>query len=141
MTKEWLNDVARSALGYREALEATYTAARDCLERGIHGDFVECGVYAGAHCAVMALAILEHDGAGGQWKKVHSRRVHLFDSFQGLPAAAPVDEEIWAHHGATTGEAACSLDAVKSNMQRWGIPDELLVYHPGWFSETVPHAI
>src|SRR5574337_746166 len=77
----------------------------------------------------MALAIAE-TGSG--------RCVHLFDSFEGLPAATPVDEEIWQHHGAKTGEAACSLEGVMNNMRAWGIPDQLLVYHKGWFAQTVP---
>jgi hypothetical protein len=67
-----------------------------------------------------------------------SRKIHLFDSFEGLPAADERDQEIWAHHGAKTGEAACSLEAVKENMRRWGIPDSMLVYHRGWFEATVP---
>ena len=27
---------------------------------------------------------------------------------------------------------------VQRNMQNWGIPDDLLVYHPGWFADTLP---
>jgi O-methyltransferase len=132
MTKQWFDDVAASSLGYREALEQTYTIARSLIDQEIPGDFVECGVYAGAHCAVMANAFLSSH------REDDRRKIHLFDSFEGLPAADERDQEIWAHHGAKTGEAACSLSDVKANMKRWGIPDSMLVYHPGWFEVTVP---
>lgn len=137
---KWMDDVAVSALGYRESLEATYDICRSTLNRGILGDFVECGVYAGAHCAVMAKAIVE-------WRRSNCDKewdwkcVHLFDSFRGLPAATPNDEEIWAHHKAKTGEASCSLEDVQANMLRWRIPEDVLVYHPGWFEDTIPTAV
>lgn len=127
--ERFLDRIQPSALAYRETLEATYDLARVCLDRRVLGDFVECGVYAGAQAAVMAWALAE----AGE----HGRRVHLFDSFQGLPAADERDQEIWGHHGAKTGESACSLEAVMGNMRAWGIPDELLVYHKGWFSATI----
>jgi O-methyltransferase len=129
-----IDQIAKSALAHRETVEATYDIACTCIERDVPGDFVECGVYAGAQCAVMALALLHHGAPGG-------RRVHLFDSFEGLPAATPTDEEIWQHHGAKTGEAACSLEDVMRNMEAWGIPEGLLVYHKGWFSHTISHAL
>lgn len=142
MTREWLEQVAAQSLGYIESLEATYDIARACLEREVLGDFVECGVFAGAHCAVMAKAIMEYAVMkSAPLPQYNLPRVHLFDSFQGLPAADERDQEIWAHHGAKTGEAACSLGHVEANMQRWGIPRDLLVYHKGWFHETVPYAV
>lgn len=49
----------------------------------IPGDFVECGVYKGATAKIMAMA------AGG------TRRVHLFDSWEGLSAPGPHDGTFW----------------------------------------------
>lgn len=138
MTPQWWESVAYHALGYRETLEATFDICRATLAHGIEGDFVECGVFAGSHCAVMAKAImLQREGR--PWEP--ERKVHIFDSFQGLPAATEVDQEIWAHHGAKTGEASCSIEQVRLNMQSWGIPESLLVYHVGWFEDTVARAI
>ena len=141
MTPEWFERVCLSALGHRTSQEQTYDLARLVLQRGVPGDLVECGVYAGASCALMARAIMDvvpEIGWGQEYTLTHlwtGPRVHLFDSFQGVPLAGPHDSEL-AHKSA--GEAACSLEGVKANMRAWGIPDELLVYHPGWFMETVP---
>jgi hypothetical protein len=112
----------------------TYDICRMALERGIPGDFVECGVYAGASSAIMAKAIMEHVANRGEYALSDNRRVHLFDSFEGIPLAGPEDSEL-AHK--PSGEAKCLLEDVKKNMRDWGIPDELLVYHPGWFEDTV----
>jgi O-methyltransferase len=127
---ELIRAVRLHSLSSKESLEATYDIARACIDRGILGDFVECGVFQGGQCAIMARAIMDEYG--------EDRRVHLFDSFQGMPAAEPRDQEIWAHHGAKTGESRSTMLTVAANMERWGIPRELLVYHPGWFHSTIP---
>lgn len=134
-----LSRIAAKSLTKLSALQATYALALELIHEGIKGDFVECGVYAGAHPAVMAMAIME-SGEG-------NRRVHLFDSFEGIPMAGERDRD-W-HEGephnrpfgpenVTSGISACSLEQVKVNMREWGIPPDLLVYHPGWFCNTLP---
>ena len=128
------------ALSTRTTLLTTYNMALDCVRRGIPGDFVECGVFAGAQCAAMALAILHGYGAQPTLGAHIDRRVHLFDSFEGIPAGGEYDLD-WKAGGLKPGESACALDRVKLNMQEWGIPEELLVYHPGWFSEAIPNAL
>jgi O-methyltransferase len=138
--KDWLDNVALGALSSKETLLATYDLARNVIERGVPGDFVECGVFGGAQCAVMARAIMnDHWGAQGE-KLPRSgfprRRVHLFDSFQGVPQSGPHDQE-WNHE---PGISICSLGSVKAHMAEWGIPEELLVYHGGWFMDTIPDA-
>ncbi len=120
----WLEQVGAAALSSHETLQTTFKLAMTACLNNIPGDFVECGVFGGAQCAVMAKAIMS-TGA--------KKRVHLFDSFEGIPEAGPNDKG-WSH---AAGQSACSLEAVKSMMKQWGIPDELLVYHPGWFHETV----
>jgi O-methyltransferase len=135
MTNAWWEKVCYHSLGHRTSQEMTYDICRMALERGVPGDFVECGVYAGASSAIMAKAIMEHVANRGEYALSDNRRVHLFDSFAGIPLAGPEDSEL-AHKPA--GEAKCSLEDVKKNMRDWGIPDELLVYHPGWFQEVLP---
>lgn len=138
----WLEAVGAAALSGRETVRASYGIAQLAISREIPGDFVECGVFAGSQSAAMARAIwdFERDAVhAGRWLPA-SRRVHLFDSFEGVPAAGEYDLE-WKAAGHPVGAAKCSLEACKKNMSDWGIPDELLVYHPGWFSDSIPRAL
>lgn len=127
--KAWLDDVAVSVLGYYDTLLSTLRLSQDVIDRGIPGDLVECGVYAGAECAVMAKAIM--------LSGVSDRKVHLFDSFQGVPPHGSEDLEWVAANNPPYG-ASCPMVDVQNNMRRWGIPDELLIYHAGWFADTMP---
>lgn len=134
-----IENIALAALSSVETCRSTYAVCRQTLEEGIPGDFVECGVYAGSQAAIMARALLDHHAANVNppFMRTLMRRVHLFDSFEGIPEPSSRDEEYIAA-GHKKGTAACTLEGVKSNMKQWGIPDELLVYHVGWFAESVP---
>jgi O-methyltransferase len=157
-TREFLDTVARRALSTRATIQASYDIARAVLAAGTPGDFVECGVYAGSNAAAMARAMMDHEAARvlADYTNIYGlpratqvvifpiaiqhRRLHLFDSFEGIPQAGPNDLEYVAA-GHKAGLSACSLDQVKANMREWGIPDELLVYHPGWFADTCEAAV
>lgn len=123
-----LEHIGQRALSTAETLRATYGIAKMLIEEGVPGDFVECGVFAGVQVAAMAKAMLD---AGDT-----ARKVHLFDSFEGIPAGGPHDTN-WTH---PAGTSKCSMTLVKLHMQEWGVPQDLLVYHPGWFKDTVPVA-
>jgi hypothetical protein len=107
-----------------------------CIEEEIAGDFIECGVFAGSLAAAMALACMD---AG-----IRDRKVHLFDSFAGIPKAGPLDNDIRPLVGSSnalesSGVSLCTLEAVQEYMRIWKIDESLLVYHPGWFQDTVPY--
>lgn len=129
LDENWLNRVAQAALSSRETLEASYDLARVAIERRIPGDFVECGVFAGAQVAAMGRALLDSGDL--------SRKIHLFDSFTGIPAAGPLDVE-FIEAGHPAGLSACSQSQVRDNLASWGIPAEMLVWHPGLFADTMP---
>ena len=120
---------------YYNTLEATLYV----LDMDIPGDFVECGVFAGAQVGVMALASAGHRNA-------RDRKFHLFDSFEGIPEAGPRDNEqpgIGPLPGGgegrlvTSGVSACSVEQVQGHMERWGVDGSRLVYWEGWFQDTV----
>lgn len=138
-TDRFITALSGHKLGYRETLASTYMLARDIIERGIPGDFCECGVYAGAEPAVMARAIQSMLAYGSEADRQSAigRRVHLFDSFEGIPQPGPEDSEM-IQAGNPAGDASCPMADVQKNMRAFGIPDELLVYHPGWFTDTMP---
>jgi len=73
------------------------------------------------------------------------RDIHLFDSFHGIPHLGPKDEPFAGieHDGldeqlVTTGVSACSREDVARNIARWGAAADNLIYHEGWFQDTVP---
>lgn len=134
LTYSFLNMVAESALSSRATLDASYMLAWEVVARKIPGDIVECGVFAGANAAAMARAILDANKLSWEESNI---RIHLFDSFTGIPQAGPEDKE-FLEAGHPAGLSACSLDQVKANMRHWGIPDDLLVWHPGMFQDTMP---
>jgi O-methyltransferase len=140
MIKTWLDNVGERALSTRNTLYATYDIARTVLRNGTPGDFVECGVFTGSNAAAMARAIMDAEWIPGTDGKMHphrsNRRLHLFDSFYGIPQAGPEDRE-FLEAGHQAGLSACPLVAVQAHMREWGIPNEVLVWHPGWFVETM----
>ncbi len=137
---ERLNQIAQRAYSTLPTIRASYNIACAAIRDGVPGDFVECGVGAGSNAAAMALAILKilaMHGADGIWRVAEKApRVHLFDSFTGIPKCGEHDTEfIAANHPA--GLTAHSEAEVQKNMREWGIPDKLLVWHPGMFDVTV----
>lgn len=97
------------------------------------GDLVECGCYVGASTAKLSLL------AG-----LLGRRLHVFDSFEGLPAA--LAEEVndhdlrqadWPHwdRGAYAGE----LELVQDHVARYGKIAHCR-FHRGWFADTLSPA-
>jgi O-methyltransferase len=142
MIDAMIQRVASSALCRVETLRNTAELCQLAITEGIPGDVVECGVYRGAHPAVMAAVLMD---AGTEM-----RRVWLFDSFEGVPESGPLDD--WpgipydepgraqrAKLGrlVPTGVAGCPIERVHANMRLWGILPGLLEWRPGWFQETM----
>lgn len=125
----------------------TYKLTVLCILNNVEGDFVECGVAAGAQIVAM-------DHARRQF--ACARKIHLFDSFQGIPLAGPEDDSqpgIGAKPAAaiqaktteerliTSGIDIFSVEQVKANMVNHGVDLSTLVWHEGWFQNTVPVAV
>ena len=131
----------KKALSFPATVVNSYSLAQICCDKNIEGDFVECGVFAGTQIAAMALA----NQNSGMKKKIH-----LFDSFKGIPQAGPNDDEsitscIGKGDGkgslVTTGISVCSVKAVQGHMGEWSINSNQLLYHVGWFQDIVPLAV
>jgi len=147
---EWLDNVCLGALSHPATVKASYDIARLVIDNNIPGDFVECGVFGGAQCAAMARAIHDALNPGNnrddlneyiilEQERRNARRVHLFDCFEGIPAPGEHDADIEAGmHEAFQNQTACSLEDCQRHLRDWGIPDDLLVWHPGLFHDTVP---
>ena len=93
---------------------------------GVEGDFVECGVLDGGTAALLA-----HAAKGDE------RRVHLFDAWQGLPE---ITEEDGEDSRRFVGDVVGSPRRVRAVLDRVGAKAGNIVFHRGWFNETIPKA-
>lgn len=92
---------------------------------------VECGTWRGGMAAAMA-------ELGG-----NSRHSWFFDSFDGLPPAAPIDgarANEWqaGKHGNNHDNCRASLDEFMATMSRAGLPASLVHVHRGAFDDVFP---
>lgn len=110
-------------MGSVESRMNIFHLANQVLEYGVPGDFAEVGCHAGYSSTVLQRVLLNHGREGA---------LHVFDSFQGLPAQLKAEDQ-----GAyEPGEMGASLDLFKQNFATAGLP--LPHIHPGWFSDTLP---
>ena len=92
---------------------------------------MECGTYKGVSAANLSLVC-----------KIVHRRLHIFDSFEGLPEPSNQDkghlvlgqQEI---HTYSKGSWCGSLEEVKRNISQCG-EISVCVFHRGYFKETLP---
>lgn len=91
-------------------------------ERGVPGTVVECGVLDGGTAAILAFGC-------------KLREVHLFDSWEGLPAitAEDGDAAMWS------GQVVGSPKRVIAVMKALEIEPSRLRFHKGWFADTFPN--
>jgi O-methyltransferase len=95
-----------------------YRLSQHCSQ--IQGDFAECGVYKGGTAYIIAYAL--------EKKLVQNKRLHLFDTFSGLPRIADSDPS-----GLKSGQFGdVSLGAVRDFLHSFGFID----FHPGVIPET-----
>ena len=83
--------------------------------------------------------------------KTGRRKIHLFDSFEGLPKGSEDhdDEKLKIICGVQksnslepSGALTASMDFSKSLLiNKIKYPEEYFVFHKGWFQETIPNAI
>jgi O-methyltransferase len=121
-------------------LEATYLSAKKLEEGGIEGDFVELGVARGGCAALMGHVLFDSDQASSI-----SRKLWLFDSFEGLPE--PGEEDYDTDQGGGTGDhiqllekGDClgTLGEVQALMfDNYRFPKEQIEFVQGWFEDTV----
>lgn len=145
-TEERLDVIGRSAYSTKETLRSTYNLACDLIERGVEGDFVECGVAAGAQIGAMGLAMQDLGDRG--------RMIIGFDSFEGIPLAGKMDTQQPGigdiKHDVnvserellkTSGITSHSLENVWYNLDCWDLPLSKYEFIKGWFQDTIPPVV
>lgn len=127
-----------------ERLYALHQAVRYVVEKKIPGDFVECGVWRGGSCMMMALT-LESIGAVG-------RKIHLYDTFEGMSEPTAADRQ---HSGESAENllqkedksdphsiwCASAIDDVRANVGSTGLPADTFIFHKGKVEDTIPAEI
>jgi len=110
-----------------------YNLVQEVNKTGVRGDVVECGVWNGGSAAMMTLA------NNLDPVKRTSRKIWLFDSFQGLPPATDRDGRLErARHfeGWNKGD----IYKVKQVFTKLGLSLDHVRIIPGWFNETLTTA-
>jgi hypothetical protein len=100
----------------------------------IEGDIVEFGTDTGltARAIARAMVAIERDRP--------PKKLHLFDSFEGLPEATNVDQNSYEVQAGIWKPGTCRLlskDELFASCSRVITPDHLVI-HEGWFKDTVP---
>ncbi len=128
----------------QEAIRALSDGVAAVYGYDIEGDIAEFGTMTGQTAAGLAKAISECDTHLGYALNLYGtmpRRLHLFDSFSGLPAADnPVDtsaphvkDGVWSA-GSCTGVGPAELHRMVTASLRH---DRVSIFQ-GWFKDTVP---
>jgi O-methyltransferase len=103
------------------------------VHKNVMGDMVECGTWRGGCGLAMLLAQRKAFGHV-------ERKVHFFDSFEGLP---PADKRDGARALEWQAETAHNCRASRADLHRtltekFGFrPTEFAIWH-GWFADTIP---
>lgn len=125
-----------------ERLYSLYKSVEYIADAGIPGDFVECGVWRGGSCMLMALGLLR--------RRDTERHILMYDTYAGHPRPdAQKDIDIWGNRAVeewqrraaegTVGEwGLASLADVQANLISTGYPSARLVFIEGLVEYTVP---
>ena len=106
---------------------AVYQAVNYILRNNLTGDFVECGVWKGGSCMLMALTLLESG--------VTDRSIWLYDTFKGM--TEPCDKDRIASTGQAVSERweegwwAVSPGWSKPTSKKPGIPWSIFIWWRG----------
>jgi O-methyltransferase len=100
--------------------------ARRVENNGLPGDFVECGVYRGGSAGVLAYEVM---------RSKHQRRLWLYDSFAGMPAASDLDD---VYSKSIEGQFVGSEAQTRRIMERLKIPNEQFEIVVGLIEDTLP---
>ena len=119
-----LQDAPGNMAGEGKLLNIYHTLQR-ALDLDVAGDVVELGCHAGTTASMLACVLR---------RRAPGKRLHLYDSFEGLPAGDAGSGDPPAY-GARRGSMRASVAAVAENFARAGLPPPGDV-HVGWFAKT-----
>lgn len=133
--KKFCEKVSSASLGGYDVKYNTWDLCERAIKEGIQGDFVECGVYKGAHPMIMA-EVCKRMG--------EERTIRLFDSFVGVPKVRQkrdlVEEKAYGKslELESSGVALATVEHCKMAFRYNDVPLDNCEFHVGWFQDTVP---
>ena len=107
-----------------DRLTTIYWIIRYILLSNINGEVVEVGCNCGMTSVFLQMLIEEFD---------ESRELHVYDSFQGMPA--PSTNDAYLHEG----DCSSSVEELKRLFDEFRT--KLPTIHPGWFHDTLPNSL
>lgn len=124
-----------------ERLYSLYKAVEYAVQRGVPGDFVECGVWRGGSAMMMVLTLLQNN--------VRDRKLFLYDTFDGMSAPTEEDRD---RSGRPAGQLLAESDRrdtagiwcvspreeVHANLASTGYPMENIRLVRGKVEDTLP---
>ncbi len=113
----------------RQRLDGLHNCLDIIVKKSIPGDFMECGVWRGGACILMAGFVKSHGISG--------RKVILADSFDGLPRSTLGQKVQPRLDKSVFPELAVSLDEVRANFETYGLLDDNVHFLKGWFKDTL----
>ena len=123
----------------RERVFALRQSVEYVIDRGIPGDIVECGVWKGGSMMAVARTLLGRKAR---------RRLHLFDTFDGMSEPTTADRSFRGDLAADLLQQADrtsspiwaygALDEVKANLRSTGYDERDLVFVQGKVEDTIP---
>jgi O-methyltransferase len=122
-----------------ERLLALIDATRYLVRSGIHGAFVECGVWKGGSVMAMAMTLLAAGDA--------ARDLSLFDTFDGMPPpgdadrsfdGVPASRQLQRDAPGTGIWLRAEFDEVKRNLASTGYPSDRVHFIRGRVEDTIP---
>ena len=135
-----LEEICKVAYSFKATVYNSYELAKEMIN--VDGDFVECGVAAGAQIAAMQLALIETNCV---------KNIYAFDSFEGIPMAGEFDTsqpgigEIYHDKYAplkerlvSSGITSHSIENVIHNFNEFKLPLNNINFIKGWFQDTLP---
>ena len=122
---------------------ALYQGVCHVLAAGVPGAMVECGVWKGGCCMLMALTAQAQGAA--------DRDIYLYDTFAGMSQPGAVDVSHtgavatpqWQEKQTATHNQWCyaALEEVKQNLATTGYEEQRLHFVPGRVEDTIPGTV
>lgn len=127
-----------------ERMFSLYQAVKYIQENNIEGDFVECGVWKGGSCMMMAYMLVNMG--------IMSRKIYLYDTFEGMSEPTELDKVAGGSDASkllekedkddpTSVWCYSTIEEVTKNVESTGFPTTNFIFVKGKVEDTIPQTI